>query len=85
MDTVTAARLVGAPVEEVLEVEETPAGDLISMSDGTHFLNATVPDAEGKTGLMFAAGPDAPNGQPYSGVFPVYAQPADLVEAKAKK
>ena len=64
-----AAALLGQPVDEIADVEETDLGTLIKTSDGTVMIDvpADRPDQEGKTGLMLAVAPKR-----YSGHFPVY-------------
>lgn len=66
-----AAELLSMPEREIIDVADSPAGDLITTVGGTVLVNCVEPDAEGKTGLMFLAAPTAT----YGGAFPVYAQP----------
>lgn len=66
-----AAALLGMKESEVVDVADSPAGDLITTVGGTVLLNCEVPDADGKTGLMYLAAPT----ETYGGSFPIYAQP----------
>lgn len=71
-----AARLLGIPVREIADVGDSPAGTLITTTDGVIYVHVPeeAPDADGKSGLMYLAKPhsnDAPVG------FPVFAQETD--------
>lgn len=68
-----ASKLLGVPEREIANVEDSPAGTIITQTDGSRLIDVTVPDAEGKTGLMFLVAPT----DPYRGSFPVYAWPAE--------
>lgn len=65
------ARLLKVPEDEVALVEDSPAGTIVTTTDGARYVHADEPDADGKTGLMFLVAP-SPN---YHGPFPVYTQP----------
>lgn len=71
-----AAALLGCPVREVVNVEDSPAGTIITTFDGSRLVSVPedTPDAEGQTGLMFLTCPVG-----YRGAFPIYAQPLDDV------
>lgn len=84
-----AAALLGVPVREVRDVANSPAGDVITTTDGVAYLIADTPDAEGKTGLMLLAAPSAASlvaGDPEQGTttawngFPVFVSDALDVE-----
>ena len=47
-----ASALLGCKIDEVADVSDAPAGTVITTTDGTAYVNASEPDAEGKTGLM---------------------------------
>ena len=67
-----AARVLGLKADEVAGVEETPVGPVITVAgSGARYVVVPddQPDAEGKTGLMFAEKPDPK--RVYT--FPVYA------------
>jgi hypothetical protein len=72
-----AAKLMHCPVWEILAVDESPAGDLITTFDGNTMVLVPEdrPDFDGKTGLMFLVAPVPPEGRPYVGGFPVYTNP----------
>jgi len=76
MDRKTAAKLMGAHLDEIVDVEDAPAGTVIKHRDGTTYLHVDpdggMPDGDGKTGLMFLAAPH----DNYAGTFPVYTMPA---------
>lgn len=67
-----AARTLGVPVEEILDVAPSPAGTIIATTDGATYVDVPDdrPDNDGKTGLMFLVPPT----ETYTGSFPVYAQ-----------
>lgn len=69
-----AARL-GMAVDELVNVEDSPAGIVYTCRDGSRLVDVPVdrPDAGGKTGLMFLVAPTVN----YRGSFPVYEQPLD--------
>lgn len=73
MSHARAAQLLGCPEREVIDVEDSPAGPIITTFDGARMVlvDDTNPDAEGKTGLMLLCAPI----ENYRGSFPIYAQP----------
>jgi hypothetical protein len=77
-----AAQIMGCPVSEIVEVGESPAGDLITTFDGNVFIIVPdeAPDYDGKTGLMFLVSPVPPSGLPYLGGFPVFTNPPDALD-----
>jgi hypothetical protein len=92
LKTHEAAALLGIPKREVADVASSPAGDVIRTTDGTAYLVADTPDAEGKTGLMLLAAPSEASlviGDPDRGTvtlwngFPVFASDALVDEAPA--
>lgn len=78
-----ACTFLGCADRELVGVDDSPAGVLYRMADGTTLINATVPDFAGKTGLMFAHAPSLDGGREYSGSFPVFTPFPD--EAPARK
>lgn len=74
------ARELGMKEREIFDAEDSPAGVVVNLTDGTSLVivEDDNPDAEGKTGVMFLAAPITPDGKPYRGDFPVYAQPTDI-------
>ena len=66
-----AARRLGIPPSEVADVETSPAGTIITTTDGARYIDVPTssPDGEGKTGLMFLVAPT----ESYGGSFPVFA------------
>ena len=80
MDTTAAAARLGVPADEVIAVDDTPAGVRITTADGMSYIDLAVPDAAGNTGLVFAAAPF----DGYQGSFPVFHPgdaPAELADA----
>lgn len=67
-----AARLLGVPTREISDVTDSPAGRVITTTDGVSYLDCIEPDGAGITGLMYLAAPT----EKYSGAFPVYTAPA---------
>lgn len=69
-----AAR-IGMAVDELVTVEDSPAGIVYTCRDGSRLVDVPTdrPDAGGKTGLMFLVAPTVN----YRGSFPVYEQPLD--------
>ena len=67
------ARALGMKPSEVISVEDSPAGTVITTFDGQALIDVPVdrPDADGKSGLMLLAAPTVG----YRGTFPIYAQP----------
>lgn len=59
LKTRDAADLLGVPAREIGSIASSPAGDVITTTDGTAYIvvPADTPDAEGKTGLMLLAAP----------------------------
>lgn len=68
-----AAKVLGVPVGEVVDVYDHDHGTVIITTDGVSYINvdADHPDADGQTGLMYLAKPHAGEA-PVS--FPVFAQ-----------
>jgi hypothetical protein len=67
------ARDLGLPAREVVDVDDTPAGRVVTVASGVQYVIVPddQPDADGKTGVMYLAAPT----DRYAGSFPVYAQP----------
>ena len=70
-----AALKLGCPVGEIASVTDEPAGTVITMTDGSSYIDvpSEAPDFDGKTGLMYLELPHAT----YLGTFPVYATGPD--------
>lgn len=77
-----AAARHSIPVSEILDVLDSPAGQVIRTTDGASYVDvpADRPDGDGKTGLMFLAPPTTP----YTGSFPLYTQPVADAEPAGK-
>jgi hypothetical protein len=70
----------GGKRNEILEVNDSPAGTVVRTVDGQTYIIVPEdrPDAEGKTGVMWLHAPPRVIGgqlEPYKGTFPVFAQP----------
>lgn len=78
-----AAELLGMKPDEITGVEDSPAGTVFTTRDDTSMILVPddKPDAAGQTGLMFAVAPT----ENYSGIFPVYAGPANPKAKAAAK
>lgn len=68
-----AAAALNIKAKEVADVEDSPAGPVITTTDGVRYVIVPEdqPDANGKTGLMFLAAPNLTGDWP----MPIYAQP----------
>ena len=89
INNVQAAKLLGCKTSEIASIGDSPAGVVISTTDGTGYVIVPddLPDHEGKTGLMLLAAPsDAPvavlDGHSMWNGFPLFASNAPL-EAEA--
>ncbi len=75
------AQVMGVPTTEIKAVEDTAAGIVARMFDGSSYIKVPKdnPDSEGKTGLMYLRAPT----EKYNGTFPVFAggAPADTPPA----
>lgn len=67
-----ACTLLGCAARELLAIVGSPAGTLYELADGTTLIDVVEPDADGKTGLMFAHPPALPGDRVYTGGFPVF-------------
>ncbi|MCU1356390.1 MAG: hypothetical protein JWM89_1808 [Acidimicrobiales bacterium] len=83
MNRTEAAELLGMKPDEVADVLDSPAGDVIVTRDGVKMIDVDEahPDAEGKHGLMFLEAPT----EKYSGLFPVYAAPPEGAEPPKRR
>lgn len=68
-----AAELLGVPVDEVVDVMDSPGGDVINTTDGNSYIVVPDdrPDSANQVGLMFVSKPH----EGYVGPFQVYAGP----------
>ena len=68
-----AAAALNIKAKEVADVEDSPAGPVITTTDGVRYIVVPEdqPDANGKTGLMFLAAPNLTGDWPMA----IYAQP----------
>ena len=68
-----AAAALNIKAKEVADVEDSPAGPVITTTDGVRYVIVPEdqPDANGKTGLMFLAAPNLTGDWP----MPIYSQP----------
>lgn len=75
-----AAKALSLEESEISDVVDSDAGPLITTTDGQTYIVVPEdqPDADGKTGVMFAKAPH----EKYGGTFPVYAQPGADEEAE---
>ncbi len=73
---------LGCPIEEIGAVAETDAGIVITMRDGSSYIDVPDdhPDGAGKTGLMYREAPSAD----YHGHFPVYEPTLEELAASAR-
>lgn len=76
---VEAAHLLGVPTSEIRSVAASPAGLVMSTSDGVSYIHCTDPDGAGQTGLLYLAAPT----EKYTGSFPVYVSPIEPPAAPA--
>ncbi|MEA2703552.1 MAG: hypothetical protein QOD63_1497 [Actinomycetota bacterium] len=76
-----AAALLGIPASEVINVEDSPAGTIITTFDGVRYVDVpeSTPDAKGRSGLMLLFAPT----KTYGGSLAVYAQPGEEDETEA--
>jgi hypothetical protein len=79
IDLSSVARTLGMKPSEVLDAEDTDAGLVVDIFDGTRLIIVPddAPDADGKTGVMYLAAPISAGGKDYTGDAPVYAQPVE--------
>ena len=65
------AQVMGVPTTEIKAVEDTAAGIVARMLDGSSYIKVPKdnPDSEGKTGLMYLRAPT----KKCNGTFPVFA------------
>ncbi len=83
IDKADVARDLGMKNAEILAVEDSEAGLIVDVFDGTRLVIVPEdnPDADGKTGVMYLVAPVSATGQPYTGDAPIFAQPgADVVD-----
>ncbi len=82
LTTDEAASLLGCPAGEIEEIVEAPEGTVITMPDGSSYVDvpADRPDGDGKTGLMYREAPHID----YQGTFPVYTPaPQEAIPAES--
>ncbi|MDO8391053.1 MAG: hypothetical protein Q7V57_11235 [Actinomycetota bacterium] len=80
-----ACALLGCADRELVTIDDSPAGVIYRMADGTALIDVVQPDAAGKTGLMFAHAPALDGGREYSGSFPVFAPFPDDAPARKRR
>jgi len=68
-----AAAILGIKTDELRDVEDSPAGALLTTTDGCRFIVVPEdqPDANGNTGLMLLVAPNETGDWPMA----IYAQP----------
>lgn len=73
MDKTEVLVRMGVAPAEVLDVEDSPAGPIVTTHDRQRYIliDEASPDADGKHGVMYLVAPH----ERYVGTFPVYAQP----------
>lgn len=82
MNIADAAAALSMGEDEITSVESSPAGPVITIHDGTRYIVVPddLPDADGKTGLMWL---EAPNPD-FTYSFPIFTpSPDDVAELEA--